>query len=120
MEAWPLSPLPWSRSTGHMAMAWGDQETQDTPPGCWPLVRCGSDPERLEVESELLRGPCQARLDGRILMGPLAAAGSPCLLSAALRVRSPRRGLLDGPEGWWARVGPWFSSGPRVGMRTGC
>lgn len=91
-----------------------------TPRGCWPLVRCGSDPERLEVESELLRGPCQARLDGRILMGPLVAAGSPCLLSAALRGRSPRRGLLDGPEGWWARVGPWFSSGPHVGMGTGC
>lgn len=64
-----------------------------TPQGCWPLVRCGSDPKSLEVQSMLLR-PRQALLDGCILMGPLAAAGSPCPLSVALRGRSPRRGAI--------------------------
>lgn len=48
-----------------------------TPQGCWPLVRCGSDLESLEVQSVLLRGPARPSWTDASSRGPWRPQGLP-------------------------------------------
>lgn len=48
-----------------------------TPQGCWPLVRCGSDPESLEEQSVLLGGPARPSWTDASSWGPWWPQGLP-------------------------------------------